>query len=793
MKKFFKKWLCVVLAVALGLCALSGCSSEPNNSGDEQVLSALRRSSNIELTANKYDITTKKNLITINGTIKSINPIKEIGYELYDENGIRIYFAPNGVPVPATYNGSDWEFKDMGVWGGKNTVRVIAKDTAHGINYVDIAVDYTMGEPYYDYDDGSDIVDAETGIHYVNNQLRISFDYDTTEERMWEIVRSFSGEVVGQAFYSQIYVKMLPGTLKEIKSLCNQLEQLDEVNYANEVILSGFDPMPISRNVTGSVAVKSSTWGKDAIQLSEALKNSGLSLRRGIRIGVVDDGFEPHKDVENKITFLPDGKHNTNGDHGTVVSGIIATTSKEYKKVGIATEYCHLLCVDYSLGETPRKRSDRIYDALRWTVEKGVKVVNFSIGYSNSIESGQYVMPNDEMAYHRQQAVDITVELLSRKIDFVIVQGSGNGNADYVAVDAVNTGLFASLTEESIVLPKNSSVTKQDILNRIIVVGAAQKNKDGTFQQTSYSNWGNRVDICAPGYNIYAPTLNNQYGDAHEGTSVAAPIVTGVCALVWSVEGNSFSGADVKDIVCNPNNTIYTVLDNSTWNHNPLTPKRLVNAKLALEDAVGRVPRTDPKENHARFETSNYTTAPVTARSPKDDPEKIKKDIFEPAMEWYNFCIDGGAFPHNAVIDYNNQVDGGVLVTNLNGKKSPTYKDFKDMLVSYFSNDIVSELSRHNACREVEGKLYIFDNSDGGVMDDYLSISYSVETSTASIITIKGSKKYFTEDGYEKFEQSGANYNDYIPEDWLHTGYNYYQMEKVNEKWVITETPYDWW
>jgi len=49
------------------------------------------------------------------------------------------------------------------------------------------------------------------------------------------------------------------------------------------------------------------------------------------------------------------------------------------------------------------------------------------------------------------------------------------------------------------------------------------------------SNYGPEVDVAAPGADIYSTTLNDAYLSA-SGTSAAAPHVSGLAALVWSVQ-----------------------------------------------------------------------------------------------------------------------------------------------------------------------------------------------------------------------------------------------------------------
>lgn len=61
-----------------------------------------------------------------------------------------------------------------------------------------------------------------------------------------------------------------------------------------------------------------------------------------------------------------------------------------------------------------------------------------------------------------------------------------------------------------------------------------KKNKNGYYKMSDFSNYGGQVDICAPGEKIYSTVLKNSYGK-YKGTSMAAPLVSGAAALVWSI------------------------------------------------------------------------------------------------------------------------------------------------------------------------------------------------------------------------------------------------------------------
>jgi subtilisin family serine protease len=65
--------------------------------------------------------------------------------------------------------------------------------------------------------------------------------------------------------------------------------------------------------------------------------------------------------------------------------------------------------------------------------------------------------------------------------------------------------------------------------------------------KASFSNFGTNVDVCAPGTNVYSTYPDNTYVFL-DGTSMAAPHVAGLAALVWSAN-LGLSNVDVRRIV----------------------------------------------------------------------------------------------------------------------------------------------------------------------------------------------------------------------------------------------------
>ena len=104
-----------------------------------------------------------------------------------------------------------------------------------------------------------------------------------------------------------------------------------------------------------------------------------------------------------------------------------------------------------------------------------------------------------------------------------------------------------------------------EFANNFISVGATEQ-KYGSSLVASYSNYGkNTVDVFAPGSNIYSTYPNNTY-KAEGGTSMAAPGVAGVAALIRSYYPK-LTAAQVKQIIMDsglPLKTKVTVSENSS-------------------------------------------------------------------------------------------------------------------------------------------------------------------------------------------------------------------------------------
>lgn len=471
--------------------------------------------------------------------------------------------------------------------------------------------EYSSDKPFSIYTLNSENVkhDDSSGIDYVDNMIIIFFDNEATEDYKNGLIQSINGTIKGQIKSANQYqVEVSPRSLEELKYICNGMEEAEYVLNAtydtvvDSDILSESIPNDkwgdnlLNKNIWDEDNPIGNNWWAEAIQAPSAWDYNDKF--KNIKIGIVDSGFDyNHEDLQGKITFLSKNNQELNNKdaHGTHVAGIIGAIPNNEKGITGLVWNSELLCYDWEPTWIQEKLTNwntetQIYGGLIRSVEAGAKVVNFSLGKSHGLENNQKNYSEDDINHEGEVASTYIASLLLSGNDFVVVQSAGNGDSDGMGVDAKNNCLFASVTEDNCV-SITDKVSKKDILERIIIVGNAMNDGGGKFTQALDSNGGTQVDICAPGTDIYSTIPGDwslfQFHGSYEtksGTSMAAPIVSGVAAMVWSANEN-LTGADVKRIVCDGKNTVYSVDDNPK-SPDAIGTYRMVNAKLAVEAAL---------------------------------------------------------------------------------------------------------------------------------------------------------------------------------------------------------------
>ena len=228
---------------------------------------------------------------------------------------------------------------------------------------------------------------------------------------------------------------------------------------------------------------------------------------------ILGDNPEDIKDTKygNANVMGPDKKEIL---HGTHVAGIVAQVrNNNLGGDGVANNVQILTVRAVPDGDEYDKD---IALGIRYAVDNGAKVINGSFGKAFSP--------------HKQWVYD-AIKYAEKK-DVLIVHAAGNDTKD---IDVENN------------FPNDSDDKKTEFASNVITVGALNFEY-GARIVADFSNIGKiNVDVFAPGVKIYATTPNNEY-QYLQGTSMAAPNVAGVAALIRSYYPK-LSAKEVKQIL----------------------------------------------------------------------------------------------------------------------------------------------------------------------------------------------------------------------------------------------------
>lgn len=253
-------------------------------------------------------------------------------------------------------------------------------------------------------------------------------------------------------------------------------------------------------------------FGKAATYLSDQV-NYNLNKTFNGRASVGDDPY----DITDRAYGNGDPKNRTASEsHGTHVAGIIAAERNNGKGINGVARNVQLMVIRVVPNGDEYDKDVAL--GIRYAVDNGAKIINCSFGKDFS--------PHAEWVY---EAI-----LYAASKDVLIVHAAGNDGADLDNPENPN-------------FPNDHKLQNTEFADNVITVGALNSNYGSTLI-APFSNYGQRnVDLFAPGTNIYSTMPNNTY-EFQGGTSMAAPAVSGVAALVRS-QYPQLSAAHVKQIL----------------------------------------------------------------------------------------------------------------------------------------------------------------------------------------------------------------------------------------------------
>ncbi len=195
--------------------------------------------------------------------------------------------------------------------------------------------------------------------------------------------------------------------------------------------------------------------------------------------------------------------------HGTHVAGIIGADRNNREGMNGIADNVKIMTLKI-VGNVRELREKNLAAAIRFAVDNGARIINMSFGKPYTL--------------YKKLVDDAVSYALKKDVLLILAAGNNAENLDEVPhyPDPVNKANW-------------------------MVVGASSL-KDDESLKASFSNYGQKsVDIFAPGVNIYSTVPGSKY-QSWDGTSMAAPVVSGIAALIREYYP-AFTAAQVKEII----------------------------------------------------------------------------------------------------------------------------------------------------------------------------------------------------------------------------------------------------
>jgi subtilisin family serine protease len=349
-----------------------------------------------------------------------------------------------------------------------------------------------------------------------------------------------AGAAVPSAMAQMALVRLPPNL--EVNSALEWLRRCPEVFYAEPNYRLRICTVPTNRLVPNDFEF-GKQWGLENTGQSEGSPGADIHAPAAwvvtngspnVTVGIIDTGIDYfHPDLEGNTWINPDETPGNGVDddqngyiddvygydfvsddsdpmddqsHGTHVAGIIGAIGDN--RIGIAG-----VCWQVSLMAL-KAFNDRgeasvadVVSAINYAVSNGARILNAS--WSSSERSVALMESVAE----------------ARACGLLFVAAAGNNRSSALVYPAAYESALAV---------------------------AAANPKD---ERSEFSNFGAYVDLAAPGENIYSTFPNNQY-EPLSGTSMAAPHVAGVAALVFSLHPD-FTNLAVENILRNAVDPIF--------------------------------------------------------------------------------------------------------------------------------------------------------------------------------------------------------------------------------------------
>jgi subtilisin family serine protease len=271
--------------------------------------------------------------------------------------------------------------------------------------------------------------------------------------------------------------------------------------------VEAFQPQSEMEKAMKEQVLKIISKGLTVSQAKDELKGALDYFSKMIKFHLNTD-FDPRREIVQddylNTSDIKYGNNNVKGPsagHGTHVAGIIAASRNN--NIGMKGVADNVRIMTLRVVPDGDERDKDVANAIRYAADNGAKVINMSFGKAYS---------------WNKKAVDDAVKYALSK-DVLLVHAAGN--------DAKNLETGSNF-------PNDFFEDSTGFAANWIEVGASSWMKKKKLT-ADFSNYGQtRVDLFAPGVDIYSTVPDTNAYAAYDGTSMASPVTAGVASLLRS-------------------------------------------------------------------------------------------------------------------------------------------------------------------------------------------------------------------------------------------------------------------
>lgn len=595
---------------------------------------------------------------------------------------------------------------------------------------------------------------------FVNNIINIFFKREATVNQINNVVAKLQGERVGIVDDGiRLYqIRIAKSTREELNNICSEVDKMDGVISAeiDEIycIEQNYIPGdPWSEGLDGLWSVNwdetnpsGTNWWVESTKLLSAWDNNDKLER--ISVGIVDNGFDTdHEDLN--ITVINEND-NSKEEHGTHVAGVVGATTDNGKGITGILSNVNLYGVDCYATNQQKKKSISILNqflGFNECISKGCKVIN----YSSGVEYKSEKQAKEDSIDSTNSTLDYLIILLNYYYDkdFIIVNSAGNGDNNWMGSSGVDAkkynGFFCGIDRELVTskLEKLKNDKRYDhlpsideILGSFMVVAAVSDSKNnGKYQLAKFSNYGDAITVCAPGVNVFSTIASNWFDGSYkymDGTSMAAPIVSGITALTWAANPN-LKSKEVKQII------IETATEEVLARQSKDKGKYyLVNADKAIKKVIGEKSNNKNGNNNRQLIDQNTERDVVLVLDSSGSMDgKPLEETKKAAIKFVNTVLGQGA--NIGIVKYDGKAeivspfstDENALIGAINNIDSGGATNIEDGL-----STAESMLSSSSANKKIIVLMSDGEPNNGKVGDELIAYANELKNKDTYIYTL---------------------------------------------------------